>query len=91
MKKKAQDLTQEEMLQGFYIDGQWKGRDKYQCNFCNWDTLEMDRMLNHLEQGHHFRGTANPKKEVEVQRPVQAELYDASGKPIQTVSEKLLI
>jgi hypothetical protein len=32
--------------------GQWGGQPKYSCNSCPWDTLDLDRMIEHQESAH---------------------------------------
>lgn len=82
------ELSPAETAQGFHINGTWHGRDKHQCNFCPWDTLESDHMIQHLETRHHFK---EHRVEVEVSRRLLVPLYDDKGRLIQTVSEKQII
>jgi predicted methyltransferase len=52
----------------------WKDFNNYICNYCDFRTLDLAKMQNHIQERHR----AKPKKE-----PVKVPIYDRFGNLIK--------
>lgn len=73
----ARELTQEELEQGYYCSGKFKGHDQWQCCYCPFDALEVWRIRDHIINRHQM-----PVIEAQKKKPLTAVLYDSSGRVI---------
>jgi len=53
-------------IEGFTIVGKWKTWDKYQCDACNFDTLEPAIAMNHFNVVHAPPPPPKPRPRVPI-------------------------
>ncbi len=53
-----------------YTKDTWKGHTKYNCNYCPFDSLDLDKIKEHIQREH----TEPPKRE-----PAQIPMQDRFG------------
>lgn len=70
--------TQEEMEQGYYPSGTFKGLQQFQCCYCPFDALQEWRIRDHIINRHQM-----PVIEAQKKKKLTAVLYDPSGRVIE--------
>lgn len=73
----AQEFTAEELEQGYYKCGSFKGKDQFQCLSCAFDALEVWRIRDHIINRHQMEVI-----EVQKKKQLTAVLYDSRGQVI---------
>ena len=64
---------------GYHVDGMWHDLDKYQCNYCSYDSVVEAQMQRHIAEVHYFQLFGD-----QVEIPLEAEIFDASGNKVES-------
>ncbi len=73
----ARELTEQEVEQGYFKCGTFKGRDQFQCISCAFDALDEWRIRDHIINRHQMEVIEAQKK-----KQLTAVLYDSRGQVI---------
>jgi len=64
---------------GYHADGMWHQYVRFQCDFCPFDSVVEAQIQKHIVEVHYFRLFGN-----QVEIPLEAEIFDASGRKVES-------
>jgi len=64
---------------GYHVDGMWHDFVKYQCDYCPYDSVVEAQMQKHIAEVHYFKLFGD-----QVEIPLEAEIFDASGRKVES-------
>lgn len=64
---------------GYHVEGTWHQYDNLRCNFCAFDSVVEAQIQKHVAETHYFELLGE-----QVEIPLEAEIYDAFGRKVES-------
>jgi len=71
--------TLEKEKLGYHADGMWHHFVNYRCDYCAFDSVVEEQMQRHIAEVHYFKLFGD-----QVEIPLEAEIFDASGRKVES-------